>query len=266
MRRIALALLCSAGFPAMVLPQQPDSVPGLQLRLNLPSYRLEVFESGRFIHRYRVSIGDTAYPTPIGRFKITRVEWDPWWVPPPSEWAAADSITRPGPFNPMGRVKLSWRDLYFLHGTPYSASIGAATSHGCVRLRNGDVVALATLVHRYGTPAITADTIKEWAATPGRTRVIELERPVPLEIAYDLVVVRNDTLVVYPDVYHRLAGALPDYVLGVLADAGYDTTLVRRPVLEARLKGAEKRAVLIPVARLMVSMPSKEIQACFTPT
>jgi len=222
---------------------------GLHLRLNLPAYGLEVYEGERLAHRYRVSIGDTAFPTPAGRFEITRVEWDPWWIPPPSEWAAGDSALRPGPGNPMGRVKLYWRDMYFLHGTPYRASVGAAASHGCVRMLDGDAVALARLVHRYGSPGIPDTVVEGWAAKPGKTQLVELERPVPLEITYDLVELVRDTLIVYPDVYHRIGEPLASRVLTVLADSGYNTALVDRAELDARLANAGARR--IPVARLM---------------
>jgi murein L,D-transpeptidase YcbB/YkuD len=256
MKRVVLALLACAAPFSTLLSAQGTTGDGLHLRLNLPSYRLEAYENGRFTRRFRVSIGDTAYPTPTGNFEITRVEWDPWWVPPPSEWAVADSITRPGPRNPMGRVKLYWRDRYFLHGTPLRTSIGTATSHGCVRLLNGDVVTLAQLVHQYGSPAIPADTIRQWAARPGRTRVVTLERPVPLEIVYDVAVVRHDTLVVFPDVYGRVAGALRDLVLGVLADAGIESTLVRRPALDQLLERTSKQPALVPLARLLIPQAS----------
>ena len=39
----------------------------------------------------------------------------------------------------LGRYQLDLGDGYMLHGTPYLQSIGTASSHGCIRLRDRDV-------------------------------------------------------------------------------------------------------------------------------
>ncbi len=39
----------------------------------------------------------------------------------------------------LGHFRLSLGDGYLLHGTPYTKSIGAAVTHGCVRLRDADI-------------------------------------------------------------------------------------------------------------------------------
>ena len=39
----------------------------------------------------------------------------------------------------LGKYRLILGDGYLLHGTPYSQSIGMAATHGCVRLRDGDI-------------------------------------------------------------------------------------------------------------------------------
>jgi murein L,D-transpeptidase YcbB/YkuD len=176
--------------------------PAISLRLNLPSFRLELYEDIRLVRRYRVAIGDSVYPTPTGTFEISRVDWDPWWIPPASEWAEDDSITPPGPLNPMGRVRLAFRELYFIHGTPNRQSLGAPASHGCVRLSNADAIDLAKRVLAYGAPAVPADEIRKLAAQRGKTRSISLERSVSLKIRYELAEVVDGELVLYPDVYH----------------------------------------------------------------
>src|SRR6185503_927118 len=100
---VAMVLVAGLALLPLRVAGAQDTLPGpLTLTLNLPSYWLEAHDGERVTHRYRVAIGDTAFPTPTGRFEVTRVEWDPWWVPPPSEWAAGDSVTPPGDGNPMG--------------------------------------------------------------------------------------------------------------------------------------------------------------------
>ncbi|MDO6805905.1 L,D-transpeptidase, partial [Wenyingzhuangia sp. 1_MG-2023] len=44
-------------------------------------------------------------------------------------------------FNRMGRVD-SMRRYIYIHGTPDSEPMGIARSHGCIRMRNQDVLAL----------------------------------------------------------------------------------------------------------------------------
>ena len=39
----------------------------------------------------------------------------------------------------LGKYRLDLGDGYLLHGTPYARSIGAAVTHGCVRLHDEDI-------------------------------------------------------------------------------------------------------------------------------
>ncbi|HTE46938.1 MAG TPA: L,D-transpeptidase, partial [Gemmatimonadaceae bacterium] len=39
----------------------------------------------------------------------------------------------------LGKYRLNMGDGFLLHGTPYKESIGLATTHGCVRLRDEDI-------------------------------------------------------------------------------------------------------------------------------
>ena len=43
--------------------------------------------------------------------------------------------------NRLGNVD-SMRRYIYIHGTPYEAAIGTKASHGCIRMRNADVVEL----------------------------------------------------------------------------------------------------------------------------
>lgn len=132
---------------------------------------------------------------------------------------------RPGPANPMERVKLNFRPLYFLHGTPFAASIGSAASHGCIRLGSADVIDLARLVHGFGSPELTADDIERLAADTVTTRTLVLDQPASIEIRYDLAEIRGGQLTVYRDVYHLVHSPL-DQVYALLAANGIDAAIV----------------------------------------
>lgn len=112
---------------------------------------LTVTDAGKFFKRYRVGTGQFS-KTPTGEFKITtRVENPPWH--------RSDGKTIPfgDPENILGT---HWLGLdvrgYGLHGTWDTNSIGHQASAGCVRLLNGDIAELYTILP-VGTPVTIHD-------------------------------------------------------------------------------------------------------------
>ena len=211
----------------------------LHIVVNIPAYRLDALMGDSVVRTVTLAPGMARYPTPRGSFEITSVEWNPWWIPPDSPWAAREHPTPPGPANPMGRVKLNFRPMYFLHGTPFEKSIGTAASHGCVRMANCDAVTLAQLVMRAGNTRFSDEEIARMADDTVTTRIIELKNPIPLEVRYDLAEVHDGRLIVYRDIYRlgtrsRLADAY-----AALAAVGIDTATVddaRMRALVTRIK------------------------------
>lgn len=59
-------------------------------------------------------------------------------------------------FNRLGNVDTMRRYIY-IHGCPDSESVGVARSHGCIRMRNGDVVDLFDRVPAYTPVEISED-------------------------------------------------------------------------------------------------------------
>ena len=113
------------------------------LRYLLGSIRIDISErklyllagDGKVVKTYRIAVGQPAYPTPTGHFRIITKEMNPTWNPPDSAWAAGMGPVPPGPGNPLGT---RWMGLSSpgigIHGTPASSSIGTAASHGCIRM------------------------------------------------------------------------------------------------------------------------------------
>jgi L,D-transpeptidase catalytic domain len=84
---------------------------------------------------FRVATGSARYPTPAGSFTIADMQRDPWWRPPPSDWAKDLEPVPPGPGNPLGTRWMGLSaGLVGIHGTPDAASIGYSASHGCIRM------------------------------------------------------------------------------------------------------------------------------------
>ena len=114
---------------------------------------LTLFDTtGRAIAQFPASTGSEHDPLPVGDWKVTGVSTNPVFYYNPKLFWDADAGEKkaqipPGPNNPVG---VAWIDLskphYGIHGTPMPASIGKTQSHGCIRLTNWDVTALALSV------------------------------------------------------------------------------------------------------------------------
>jgi hypothetical protein len=222
----------------------------LSLVLNLPAYRLDVLDGPTLVHSYTVAIGSRRYKTPRGRFAVSRVELNPWWYPPPSRWARRDTVTPPGPRNPMGKAKLNFHELYFLHGTPQEQSLGTAASHGCVRMANADAHDLARRVLAAARPDVPGAVI-EAAAHDRRTRRYTLPTRVPLEIVYRTAEVREGALELHPDVYRREQTTLRTRALQALGEAGIGEDRIDADRLADAVRAARREHVRVPLDELM---------------
>ena len=119
-------------------PVEPRALAAASHRvivINRGQNLLSLYNGTTLWRQFRVATGQSAYPTPAGRFQIV-VKWEnPWWYPPASPWAAGESPVPPGPANPLGT---RWMGLSApgvgIHGTPEPQSIGYSESHGCIRM------------------------------------------------------------------------------------------------------------------------------------
>ncbi|MCX7919524.1 MAG: L,D-transpeptidase [bacterium] len=91
---------------------------------------------------YRIAVGKTDTPTPLGNFRIVNKVVNPSWYP-----LGKDPIPPKVASNPVGT---RWLGLsvkgYGIHGTNQPSSIGKMVSKGCIRMRNKDVEELFPLV------------------------------------------------------------------------------------------------------------------------
>ena len=240
----------SAGCPAPGDPR-PRPAPDLTLTLNIPAFRVDVREGGRVVRSYTVAVGSTRYPTPTGRYRVFSVEMNPWWHPPDSPWARKEKVTAPGPQNPMGRAKLNFHELYFLHGTPHQASLGSAASHGCVRMDNDDAVELARRVLSVTRPDVSAALLDSLVANRRRTRRFEFAPGIPLEVQYRTAEVRDGALELHPDVYRRERTRLRDRAFRALTGAGVDSLSIDPVRLDSAARAGRRHHVRILLADLV---------------
>ena len=120
----------------VVRPQLTRANFGPVIVIRRGSHRLHLYRGMRPWRTFGVAVGQSSYPTPLGRYSIVVMWRNPWWYPPDSDWAAGADPIPPGPGNPLGT---RWMGLSAsgvgIHGTPDAASIGYSASHGCIRMR-----------------------------------------------------------------------------------------------------------------------------------
>jgi murein L,D-transpeptidase YcbB/YkuD len=215
-----LVLTAGTGFNLYWQAQAPED---LRLVLNIPANRIDVFERGEKTRSIDVSVGKRGHETPAGKYRINSVIWNPWWHPPKSEWAKNEKVTPPGPNNPMGKVKINFAPLLYIHGTMYEDKLGAPASHGCIRMGREDLLELTRLIHRYRTPRVSDQVLATLEANDRMTRNFAV-RPIRFDVVYRLVEVVDGKLVIHPDVYRSGTDNLRDEIVGELKKQGLNIT------------------------------------------
>ncbi|MFM7785246.1 MAG: L,D-transpeptidase family protein [Gammaproteobacteria bacterium] len=123
--------------------------------INLAEMRLFYFHpDGKAVTTYPIGIGREGWQTPLVTTHVTKIVKDPTWYPPASiraEHAAMGdplpTAVPPGPDNPLGPWSLRLATPgYLIHGSNKELGVGMRVSHGCMRMYNHDVTALAATV------------------------------------------------------------------------------------------------------------------------
>ena len=147
-------------------------MPERRIRIELSAQRLELLEGARVLAAFAVSTAargagerEGSFQTPRGLHEIrakigagapegavfagrrptgevctperARAEPDRDWVLSRILWLRGLERGK----NRLGRVD-SMRRYIYIHGTPDEAALGTPASHGCIRMRNADVIAL----------------------------------------------------------------------------------------------------------------------------
>jgi lipoprotein-anchoring transpeptidase ErfK/SrfK len=129
--------------------QSNESMPVLnktQVVVDLSDRRTYVFRYNEVIASYPIAIGKKGWETPIGNFKIIHKEHHPIWRHP-----ITGAVYDGGTDSPLGDRWIGFwsdgRNELGFHGTPNVDLVGAAVSHGCLRMRNSDVRMLYSQVN-----------------------------------------------------------------------------------------------------------------------
>src|SRR5262249_23454752 len=157
--------------------QAPNTVPtDSRIVINIPAFRMDVFDRGRLVKSYKIGIGYPQFPLPIGLRKATTIIFNPTWTPPDSPWIAKMNVTagekiQPGSkLNPLGPIKVPIGGPSLIHGGKSPAKIGTFASHGCVGLTTPQVQDFAKLLAQVGGAQVTDADLANYARNKTQTK------------------------------------------------------------------------------------------------
>jgi murein L,D-transpeptidase YcbB/YkuD len=194
--------------------------------VNVPAFRLEAYDAGRKALEMRVIVGEEYEnrATPVFSDSMSYVVFRPYWLVPPSiaqneifpkgsGYIAANDMEvytaqgerrirqRPGPKNSLGLVKFMFPNDFniYLHDTPHGDLFEEdirAFSHGCIRVEKPEELGAWVL----GWPA---DSVRSRMENGPDDRTVQLDRKIPVYIAYVTTFMRNGALHFGNDLYSR---------------------------------------------------------------
>ncbi len=140
-------------------PTASKNEPYLLLRLGERRLYLKQGEAVTPPQGFTVAVGKPRYPTPVGKFQINEMVRDPDFLV--FDFSNPNNRDRgripPGPNNPLGMRWIGFAHEHGwaigFHGTTKTQFLGQAVSHGCVRMRNEDIVKIFDQV-KVGTPVV----------------------------------------------------------------------------------------------------------------
>lgn len=232
---------------------------GPKILVNVAARKLYLFdEDDDLVKVYPIAVGRSIYKTPIGERKMRKIVWNPWWIPPKSEWAKDDKPTPPGPHNPLGPVKMKLGGGIMFHGTNKPNSVGRAASHGCMRMKSEDAKELAWYLQSHMTDENDELLLEDYKARPRKSFHVNLETQIPVNIIYDTVEVKDRELHVYQDVYYRVRNKT-SLIKEELLAAGYDLDDFDWDFINSEIRKSNNRKDLVfKVKELTVKFREKQ--------
>ena len=160
--RLGVAILSGSLLGAV--PAWGQEGEPITLLVSVSGRQLTVWRGEVELHRFPVGVGtgeqlsadsggEWNFSTPTGVFEIGRMKKDPVWYAPdwyyverglPIPPAYSEQRYRSGI---LGDYALYLSDEIAIHGTEDEGSVGRASSHGCLRMRNADIAVVFPLVH-----------------------------------------------------------------------------------------------------------------------
>ena len=249
-----------AGNEPFQMLKGPNAVPtDTRVVVNIPEFRMDVFQNGSLVKTYKVGIGYPEFPLPLGLRKAQTVIFNPSWTPPDSPWVAKMKNATPGETiepgskdNPLGPIKIPIGLPSLIHGGKSPARIGKFASHGCVGLTTPQMKDFAALLLRAANNNVDDQEISSYLADKTKTKSVKLNNVIPVELRYETIVLEEGKLHIYKDVYAQDTNNEENLRHVLEANGGRLEDLTedqRRQALDA-LKGPVKNEVVIDVPQL----------------
>jgi L,D-transpeptidase YcbB len=177
------------------------------LLVNIPEFRLHVYEKGRYTWSMNIVTGSATHNTVVFTGTLKQIVFSPYWYVPPGilnneilpatrrkknylaahnmEWYGNTVRQKPGRNNSLGLVKFLFPNDYniYLHDTPAKSLFSEdkrAFSHGCIRL--AQPFKLAQYLLRNSPTWDSARIIK--AMNSGKEQFVAVKETVPVYIGY----------------------------------------------------------------------------------
>lgn len=197
------------GGTAVEMLKGPNAVPtDTRVVVNIPAFRMDLFQDGSLVKSYQVGIGYPDFPLPQGLRKASTIIFNPTWTPPDSPWVAKMKNVTPGEtveagskLNPLGPIKIPIGMPSLIHGGKAPAKIGKFASHGCVGLTNDQVKDFALLLSKASGTDLSATTLASYLQNKEETKTVKLNETMPVELRYETIVLEDGKLHIYKDVY-----------------------------------------------------------------
>lgn len=239
----------------------PNAIPtDTRVVVNIPAYRMDIFQDGSLIKSYKVGIGTPEFPLPTGLREAESVIFNPTWTVPDEEWAAemknvkvGETVEAGDKNNPLGWIKVPIGLPNLIHGGKAPAKIGTFASHGCVGLTNPQVKDFAMHLAHAANTEITEAQVSTYLKEKTETQEVKLEKTVPVELRYETIVIEDGKLHVYKDVYEQNTNT-EENLRAVLQAHGASlenlTDAERTAVLNALKTVSKKKEVVVDVPSL----------------
>lgn len=201
------------------IPEQPK---GDFILVNIPQFRLTVFENGKPAFGMKIIVGTSQHKTVIFTGSLKFVVFSPYWNVPPGilknevlpairrsssylernhmEWHGNTVRQKPGPWNALGLVKFLFPNSYniYLHDTPTKGLFEQEKrtfSHGCIRIEQPQKMAEWVLRKQ---PSWTKERIVA-AMNAGNELFVNVNDPVPVFVGYFTAWVDNQGQINFRD-------------------------------------------------------------------
>jgi lipoprotein-anchoring transpeptidase ErfK/SrfK len=189
----------------------PNAVPtDTRVVVNIPAFRMDLFQDGSLVKSYKVGIGYPQFPLPQGLRKAQQIIFNPTWTPPDSPWVAKMKNVAPGETveagdkdNPLGPIKIPIGLPSLIHGGKSPAKIGKFASHGCVGLTTPQIKDFAVLLAKASNTADVQTEMASYLEDKTKTKTVKLNQVVPVELRYETIVLEDGKLHIYRDVYSQ---------------------------------------------------------------